>query len=278
MSPVQTTAPYSVAELLARATDGRLGPDPATLTISNAFLTRYDTRHRGSRSGYRNAVLGLRTGASVGSCSIEPTADNDELLDDCVGVRVADLLRHSLLPVRIAALDAYLMHLRPHPAAVGTMARAVTIEPGDSLAKSRQRARAVVALLPERTRRVLVVGVVGSLLAALRERGITYIPCDFAGGTTEWGEPVRRDLDGVARDYDAMLVTGMTLGNGSFDDLVAEARDRSLPLVAYAQSGSAVLPWFLDAGVYAVSAEPYPFFSLDGGPSTLFHYRSGVDA
>ncbi|MEV0294833.1 hypothetical protein [Nocardia sp. NPDC050710] len=278
MSPVQTTAPQSVAELLTRAADGRLGPDPATLTISNAFLTRYDTRHRGSRSGYHNAVLGLRTGAAVGSCSVEPAADNDELLNDCVGVRVADLLRHPLLPVRIAALDAYLMHLHPHPAAAGAMARAVAIEPGDSLTKSRQRARAVVALLPARTRRVLVVGVVGSLLAALRERGITYLPCDFAGGTTEWGEPVHRDLDRVARDYDAMLVTGMTLGNGSFDALAAEARDRSLPLVAYAQSGSAVLPWFLGAGVYALSAEPYPFFSLDGGPSTLFHYRGEVDA
>ena len=51
------------------------------------------------------------------------------------------------------------------------------------------------------------------------------------------------------------------------------AKLRDLPLVLFAQTGSAVLPWFLGAGVHAVSAEPYPFFSLDGGPSTIVTYR-----
>ena len=40
----------------------------------------------------------------------------------------------------------------------------------------------------------------------------------------------------------------------------------------FAQTGSAVLPRFLGAGVSAVCAEPYPFFWLDGGPGTIHRY------
>ncbi|WP_052313965.1 Rossmann-like domain-containing protein [Nocardia thailandica] len=278
MSTPPAVGPRTVADLLAHALSGALGPDPATLTADNAFLTRYDTRHPGRARGYRNAVLCLRTGAAVGSCAIEPGTDADDVLAGCAGARLAELLTHPLLPVRVAALDTYLLHVQPHPRAGGRAGAPVVLGAGDTLTKSRARARAVADLLPGTARHVLVVGVVGSLLAALRERGMTYTPCDFAGGTTEWGEPVHRDPSTAPDVHDALLVTGMTLGNGTFDALARAARARDLPLVAYAQTGSGILPWFLGAGVTAVSAEPYPFFSLDGGPSTLHHYRDEVSA
>lgn len=66
----------------------------------------------------------------------------------------------------------------------------------------------------------------------------------------------------------------MTLGNGTFDPLRRSALDHGKPLVMFAQTGSAVLPRFLGAGVAAVCAEPYPFFWLDGGPGTVHRYRS----
>ncbi|MGV9613578.1 Rossmann-like domain-containing protein [Nocardia xishanensis] len=267
--------PRSVDELTVWAREARLGADPARLAVATAFHTRYGTRHAGRRGGYQNEVLSIRVGAAVGSCGLEPDdgSARADVLDDCVGATLAHLLTHRLRAVRIAALDAYLMHLRPHPAAGGVAAEPVRVSGSSSLEKSRQRAEAVVDLLPSGARRVLVVGVVGSLLAALRARGVGYLPCDLVGGRTEWDEPVYRSVADAPPDYDALLVTGMTLGNGTFDALLAEANARSIPLVLFAQTGSAVLPWFLSRGVTAVSAEPYPFFSLDGGPSTLFRYR-----
>ncbi|MFI8500221.1 Rossmann-like domain-containing protein [Streptomyces sp. NPDC085524] len=178
---------------------------------------------------------------------------------------VADLLEHPLPPVRIAALDAHLIHARPHTPEHG--ARPCAIPAGSTLHRSRARARAVVGLLPEAPGcRVLVVGVVNFLLERLRERGIPYTPCDLKGGTTEWGETVRTDALAELGRCDAVLASGMTLGNRTFQPLLDHAAATGKPLVMFAQNGSAVLPRFLGSGVHAVSAEPYPFSWLDGGP------------
>ncbi|MFD7863658.1 Rossmann-like domain-containing protein, partial [Streptomyces sp. NPDC059783] len=140
------------------------------------------------------------------------------------------------------------------------------------------RARAVVDLLPAEASRlgercpVLVVGVVNSLLEQLRSRGVEYLPCDLKGGTTEWGEPVLTDAAAHLDRCGAVLASGMTLGNGSFQELLDHATATGKPLVMFAQTGSAVLPRFLGAGVSAVSAEPYPFFWLDGGPGVIHRY------
>ncbi|MGF0318086.1 hypothetical protein [Nocardia fluminea] len=265
--------PDSVAELITWARRGRLGPEPATLHASTAFRTAYGTRHAGRSRGYRNEVLSLRVGAAVGSCGLEPGTVSDDLVDSCVAATIDELLEHPVPAVRVAALDAYLMHVRPHPHAGGVRGEPVVIDGPTSLTKSRRRASTVVDLLPAGVSRVLVVGVVGSLLAELRARAIGYLPCDLAGGVTEWDEPVFESVADAPSDYDALLVTGMSLGNETFDEFRGVANRRGLPLVLFAQTGSAVLPWFLGAGVHALSAEPYPFFSLDGGPSTIVTYR-----
>ncbi|MBW1595574.1 Rossmann-like domain-containing protein [Streptomyces sp. JJ38] len=260
-------------ELLARVRAGALGPDPATQRISVAFTTRQAVRHDGRGTGYRNEVLSLRLAEAVGSCAVEPGTLPDSAVEDCVGADVARLLKHPLPPVRVAALDAYLMHVTPHSPCHG--AHAVPLRAGTSLEKSRARARAVVELLdlpPGAT--VLVVGVVNSLLEELRARGLRYVPCDLKGGVTEWGETVVTDALAAADRCDALLVSGMTLGNGTFEPLRDLALRRSRPLVTFAQTGSAVLPRLLGHGVSAVCAEPYPFFWLDGGPGTLYRYRA----
>lgn len=274
-----TTPPPRAAEALSfdalvlRALAGELGPDPRTRRIAVAFTTSQAVRHDGRRGGYRNEVLSLRLGRAVGSCSVEPGALPAGTVDDCAGADVAGLLGHPLLPVRVAALDTYLMDVLPHARAGG--AQAVDVPAGTSIERSRARARTVVDLLavpPGGT--VLVVGVVNSLLAELRTRGLTGLPCDLQGGTTEWGEPVTTDaLEGITH-CDAVLASGMTLGNGTFDPLRRKALDHGKPLVMFAQTGSAVLPHFLGAGVAAVCAEPYPFFWLDGGPGAVHRYRA----
>lgn len=258
-------------QLIERVRTGGYGPDPAQERIALAFTTAQAVRHEGRASGYRNEVLSLRLAAAVGSCAVEPGALPAAALDDCVGSTVAELLDHPLLPVRIAALDAYLMHVRPHTPDHG--ARPYPLPSGTSLHRSRARARAVVDLLPATgIRRVLVVGVVNSLLEQLRERGTGYVPCDLKDGATEWGEPVHTDALAELERCDAILASGMTLGNGTFQPLLDHAHATGKPLVMFAQTGSAVLPRFLGAGVSAVSAEPYPFFWLDGGPGVIHRY------
>ncbi|MFJ1753295.1 Rossmann-like domain-containing protein [Kitasatospora sp. NPDC088134] len=257
--------------MVERALAGGYGPDPARRRIAVAFTTTQAVRHDGRSSGYRNEVLSLRLGEAVGSCAVEPGTLPAAALADCAGATVAELLGHPLAPVRVAALDALLMTARPHTPANG--ARPYPLAAGGSLAKSRARARAVVELLPlEHVRRVLVVGVVNSLLERLRERGVDHLPCDLKGGTTEWGEPVRTDAAPLLARCDALLVSGMTLGNGTFAGFLEHARATGKPLVVFAQTGSAVLPHFLGHGVSGVSAEPYPFFWLDGGPGVIHRY------
>lgn len=259
--------------LLDQAIHGELGPDPLTRRISVAFTTSQAARHDGRRGGYRNQVLSLRLGRAVGSCAVEPGALPAGTVEDCAGAEVAALLAHPLLPVRVAALDAYLMDVMPHTPAHG--ARPVTVPAGSSLERSQARAAAVAGLLDvEPGSTVLVVGVVNSLLAELRSRGLTAIPCDLKGGTTEWGEPIATDALGETGRCDAVLASGMTLGNGTFDPLRRSAQEHGKPLVMFAQTGSAVLPRFLGAGVAAVCAEPYPFFWLDGGPGIIHRYRA----
>ena len=274
MSPAPASARTATTydELLTLARAGELGPDPAGLRISVAFTTRQAVRHEGRGTGYRNEVLSLRLAEAVGSCAVEPGTLPDGAVEDCAGADVARLLEHPTAPVRVAALDAYLMHVTPHTPKNG--ARPVTLPSGTSLEKSRVRAEAVAGLLvvpPGAT--VLVVGVVNSLLEALRSRGLGYVPCDLKGGVTEWGEPVVTDALGAAGRCDALLVSGMTLGNGTFEPLREHALRRGKQLVMFAQTGSAVLPRLLGHGVSAVCAEPYPFFWLDGGPGTLHRYR-----
>ncbi|WP_307870834.1 Rossmann-like domain-containing protein [Micromonospora sp. C51] len=273
--PVDTGEPFmSVTDLIDAVSAARFGPDPATEQVSVAFTTRQGARHAGRGRRYRNHVLSLRVGATVGSCSTEPAELTDDVAYDCVGRSVAELLTHPVPAVRVAALDAYLAAARPHALAADDT---VTIPAGTSLAKSTARAAAVVDLMPvARGQHVLVVGVVNSLLGQLRRRGIGYLPCDLAGGSTEWDEPCLPDAAALLERCDALLVSGMTLGNGTFEPLLRHARATGKPMVAFAQTGSAVLPCFLGAGLSAVSAEPYPFFWLDGGPTTVYRYRAAA--
>ncbi|HVK26606.1 MAG TPA: DUF364 domain-containing protein [Actinokineospora sp.] len=257
----------ALGTLIDRARSGAMGPDPAEQSVSVAFTTHQGVRHASRGQSYRNRVVSLRVGQAVGSCAVEPGDIADDDVHDCVGVTVADLLGHPSTPIRVAALDAYLMGARPHES---SGAQSVHIGPGSSLEKSMARASAVVDLVDATPgARVLVVGVVNSLLHHLRERGIAYVPCDLKGGRTEWGEPVVTDADRALAECDTVLASGMTLGNGSLDALLGSGKR----LVLFAQTGSAVLPRLLGAGVSAVSAEPYPFFWLDGGPSTIHLYR-----
>lgn len=258
----------TLADLVELVRSGGLGPDPASCSVSVGFTTRQGARHATRGQSYRNTVVSLRVEEAVGSCAVEDVTDGE--VHGCVGATVLELLGHPNPAIRTAALDAYLAHARPHHLCA---TKSVTVGPGSSLAKSMARAEAVVDLLdPAPGDRVLVVGVVNSLLHHLRERGATYVACDLKGGTTEWGEPITTDAESALESCDLVLASGMTVGNGTFEPLLRRAAAADTPVVLFAQTAAAILPWFIGSGVRAVSAEPYPFFWLDGGPTTIHHY------
>ncbi|WP_243788331.1 Rossmann-like domain-containing protein [Saccharopolyspora gloriosae] len=277
MRPVPATTDHSFSDsliesALSGAFRGAEGPEPDQATAAVAFLTVQAARHTGRGTGYVNTVLSVRVGSAVGSCAVEPGALDEDAVRDIVGRSVAELLEHPLQPVRVAALDAYLAATAPH--ATHPLARPVRVPAGDSLAKSMARARAVAAItqVPEGGR-VAVIGVVNSLLAALRERGLSYVPCDLKGGRTEWDEPILEDHAAAIEDADAVLASGMVLGNGTFDEIAAACAARELPLTMFAQTGAAVLRELLGGPVRALSAEPYPFFWLFGEETTIHTYE-----
>jgi hypothetical protein len=175
--------------------------------------------------------------------------------------------------VRVAALDAYLSRVRPHREA--PEAEQITLPTGTPEQRARARDAAIAGLLDIAPgARVALIGVVNPLIEAIRARGGTCLPCDLNLRTTQWGEPVCDDMTEVLARADAVVATGMTLSNGTFDLILEHCRQRALPLVVYAQTGSAVARAFLSAGVTAVSAESFPFSQFSADATVLYRYTA----
>ncbi|MFV2118536.1 Rossmann-like domain-containing protein [Streptomyces sp. Act-28] len=269
MSP---TPPQSVPELRQAVLEGAFGPLPGELTVTGAFWLHHTTRLAGSQVTYRNHYLLLRSGDAFGACSFEAGQIAPDFCADASGHTLDTLIRHESEPVRIAALDAYLGRVRPHRDAAA--AETVTLPTGTPEERAQARDAAVAGLLDVVPgAKIALIGVVNPLVAAIRERGGVPLPCDFNLRTTHWGDPVTDDMTEVLARADAVVATGMTLGNGSFDQILEHCRKHGIPLVVYAQTGSAVARAFLGAGVTALSAEPFPFSQFSADATALYRYR-----
>ncbi|MGW7351326.1 DUF364 domain-containing protein [Streptomyces sp. Z26] len=269
--------PLSVDELTAAVRSGAYGPDPDGLSVTSAFWLYHTTRLAGGTATYHNHYLLLRVGGSFGACSFEAGELVPDVCADASGHTLGSLLRHESAPVRVAALDAYLDHVRPHRDAAE--ARPVALPAGTPEVRARARDAAIVDLLDIRPgARVALVGVVNPLVAAVRERGGVCLPCDLNLRTTQWGDTVTDDMTEVLREADAVVATGMTLGNGTFDLILGHCREQGVPLLVYAQTGAAVARAFLGSGVTALNAEPFPFSQFSAEQTYLYQYRAARGA
>ncbi|WBB80701.1 DUF364 domain-containing protein [Micromonospora sp. WMMD882] len=266
------------ADLSALLTDvlaGTLGPDPATTVATSVFWLHHGTRLAGGDTTYRNQYVLVRSGRSFGACAVEAGAVDPAICADASGRTLAALLTDGPPALRLAALDAYLAETRPHREAVG--AEPVTLPAGPPEVRARARDAAVAGLLDVAAgTKVALIGVVNPLVAAIRDRGGVCLPCDFNLRVTQWGEPVSASMTEVLATADAVVATGMTLGNGSFDQILRHCRDHRLPLVVYAQTGSAVARAFLGSGVTALCAEPFPFSQFSADPTVVYRYRAAA--
>ncbi|HET6858867.1 MAG TPA: DUF364 domain-containing protein [Streptomyces sp.] len=271
----QAARPQTVAQLSRAVLAGAYGPPPQDLAVTSAFWLHNTTRLAGSEVTYRNHYLLLRTGDAFGACSFEPGELTPGFCESASGHPLDTLIRHGSLPVRIAALDAYLARVAPHRS--HPAAEPVTLPTGTPEVRAHARDAAIAGLLDIAPgAKVALIGVVNPLVAAIRERGGVCLPCDLNLRTTQWGDPVTTDMTEVLEVADAVVATGMTLSNGSFDVIVERCRTRGIPLVVYAQSGSAVARAFLGAGVSALSAEPFPFSQFSADETTLHRYREAA--
>lgn len=251
--------------------NGIWGDDPESVPVTGAVSIYQTTRFPGSAVKYHNHYLLLRVQDSFGACSHTPNQLTAQIAEECSGRSVAELLQDPRLPVQVAAMDAYLGAMRRHREHCASI---VEIQAGIPLDKARQRDACVAdtaRIVPGS--RVALIGVVNPLIEAIMERGGTCLPCDLQMEQTRWGQPVEKDMEIVLEQADAVICTGMTLSNGSFDRIVEKAKQRSIPLTVYAQTGSAIAARFVGQGIGAVVAEPFPFTQFSGGTSELFIYE-----
>lgn len=259
-----------VADVLA----GRHGPGPDALVATSVFWATHGTRLAGGDVTYRNQYVLVRVGGSFGACAVAAGQEGPELAAESGGTVAGLLAPQQPAGLRVAALDAYLAEAAPHRD--DPRAEPVALPAGTPEERAAARDAAIAGLLEvARGSRVALIGVVNPLVAAIRERGAECLPCDLVLARTRWGDEVSRDSDEVIDAADAVVATGMTLANGTFDGIVGRCRARGVPLTVYAQTGSAVARAFLGAGVSAVCAEPFPFSQFSAEETRLYRYRSG---
>jgi hypothetical protein len=252
---------------------GARGEPPGDLVATSVFWFTHGTRLAGSATTYRNHYVLVRVGRAFGAASVPAGTLEPAECHDASGSPLDVLLRDGREPLRTAALDAYLaagLPFRDDPAPERVM-----LPDGTPEQRAVARDAAVAGLLDVPAGAgVALIGVVNPLVAAIRERGAECLPCDLDLRTTQWGDPVARDAAEVIDAADAVVATGMTLANGTFDEIVARCRDRGVPLTVYAQTGAAVARAFLASGVDALSAEPFPFSQCSAEPTVVYRYRS----
>ncbi|KXO95291.1 Domain of uncharacterised function (DUF364) (plasmid) [Tsukamurella tyrosinosolvens] len=261
------SAPESVADVLDLARE--VADDAVARSV---FFVAHGTRLAGSDQRYRNRYVLVRVGDSFGACAFEE-GELDPDVADLSGEPLAALLDHAAQPLRIAAADAALGAAAPHRDDPRAELRTLPTGTPDVRAVARDAAVAELLAVAPGTR-VALIGVVNPLVAAIRERGAEPLLADRNLERTHWGDPVADDHRAVLAGADAVLATGMTLGNGSFDEILAACRERDVPLAVYAQSGAAVARAFLGAGLTALSAEHFPFSQFSADASPMYLYRS----
>ncbi|WP_433559506.1 Rossmann-like domain-containing protein [Pseudonocardia xinjiangensis] len=265
--------PATVGVLTADVLAGRYGPSPADLVATSVFWVHHGTRLAGGTTTYRNQYLLVRVGAAFGACAFEAGEVDPEVCTAASGSPLDVLLRAGPGALRTAALDAYLAAQAPHRDSVATP---VVLPAGPPEARARARDTAVAGLLDVAPgARVALIGVVNPLVAAIRDRGAEPLLCDLNLRVTQWGDPVTAVMADVLETADAVVATGMTLGNGTFDLILDRCRERAVPLIVYAQTASAVARAFVGGGVTALSAEPFPFSQFSADPTVLYLYREG---
>ncbi|WP_159883274.1 Rossmann-like domain-containing protein [Paenibacillus puerhi] len=269
---MQASTRFSVNELREAILAGEYGPKPDRLAVTGASYLYQTTQFPSSVTKYHNYYVLLRVESYFGACSHTADQLEKEAAAELSGLSLDAALRDARLPVRLAAMDAYLGVVYPHP---DHCTHAVQLPAGTPIQKAKLRDALIADTADiQASERVALIGVVNPLVEAIKQRGGICLPCDLQLQETQWGEPVEADMDKVLDRADRVICTAMTLSNGTFDHILDRARNRQIPLIVYAQTGSAVAAKYVGKGVTALIAEPFPFTQFSAAASELYVYAS----
>ncbi|RTE11018.1 Rossmann-like domain-containing protein [Paenibacillus whitsoniae] len=272
MINLQTQAPLAVINLREAILEGKLGPKPDTLPVTGSSYIYQTTQFPSSTTKYHNYYLLLRVESYFGACSHTSAQLNMEVAAEFSGLFLDAVLQDERLPAQIAAMDAYLGVIYPH---ITNCTKVVELSAGTPIHKAKQRDALIAQVADIRpSQKVALIGVVNPLVEAIQERGGICLPCDLQMEKTQAGHVVEKDMNIVLDQADSVICTAMTLSNGTFDLILERVRERQIPLTVYAQTGSAVVAQFMNNGVTALIAEPFPFTQFSGSSSQLYCYTS----
>lgn len=263
----------TVNSLINQVLQGQFNFSAYDNSVVGAFAVRQSTRFPGSQQTYRNHYLLLRVGTAFGGCCVEPKQLDEIDAESLAGKRLAELLEHPLLAVRIAALDAFFGMACPHRE--NDNGQKLNLPLGTPLERAVVRDQAIVSLLNIQAGEMVgLIGVVNPIVDEIEKHGGICLPCDFNMDRTTSGTPVTQDMYPILGQADRVIVTGMTLSNGSFDEILKIVRRRNIPLLVYAQTGSSIIPQFLGQGVTAICAEPFPYSQFSAEPTSVYLYQA----
>ncbi len=263
---------YSVNELKDKILGGQLGLNPDKMWVTGSSYIYQTTQFPASDTKYHNYYLLVRVESYFGACCHVPEQLDMTFAEKCSGQQLSSVIEMPVLPVQIAAMDAYLGVTYPHER---NCLRTVKIPAGTPVEKAEARDEAISQITRiEKDQKVALIGVVNPLVGAIKRRGGVCLPCDLQLRKTQWNEIVETDMEKVLDKADSVICTAMTLSNGTFDRILEVVRSRNIPLTVYAQTGSAVIARFAGCGVTNLVAEPFPFTQFSAAASELYCYTA----
>jgi uncharacterized UPF0146 family protein len=146
---------------------------------------------------------------------------------------------------------------------------------GSSTKKALERAEIVFEecrnlLADTKKPKVVNVGVVTNVAAALRDHGYEVMGTDFDDDITN--RYVYKDVyvypgemtNELVKEADLAVITGMTLATNSAQKILDIANQNNTRVVVFAETASNLGDFFIDAGADSFISEPFPFYIFDG--------------
>lgn len=178
----------------------------------------------------------------------------------------ARFVRTESLPLKVALIDSCYGNL------VSEESYCYQIN-GCTTLKSKKRAsiisEAVMDLNNKPNPRILMVGVVNSIVDNLISNGATCILSDLDDKLINQYHKSAIIHHGnmnteLINECDVLLITGMAITTQTLGRLLVEANEMKKPVVIFAQTGSNFASEYLELGADCVIAEKYPWYCIPG--------------
>ena len=201
-----------------------------------------------------------------GVCYVDPEDPQSD--SSFLGMCAIQALSVATKQEQIAIIDAMLYDYR------GSMGDTHVMDgiPADkAIWRAALVADAVRDTLGDGETRVHMIGVVGLIARELITRGLTVTATDMDPTLSSGQSPqpfmVQPPIFNkeLIAQCDLVLATGMTLGNGTFLEILEQCQSQGKRLALYAETGSAIAEYLAVQGVIHLSiSEPYPFYIAQG--------------